>query len=155
MLSAGQKPRRDDEQEEERTIPAKVFIGNLSFRTSREELNVLVSAAGTVVDLYMPTDRATGKPRGFAFVEFASDAEAAEAIRQLNGKEIGGRALKVNLAEDRPREQRPGPPRDRTGGGPRPFAPAFEPGPSYFPVEGRFSKPKGSRRGARGKKRSL
>ncbi|MGV8041015.1 MAG: RNA recognition motif domain-containing protein [Thermoanaerobaculaceae bacterium] len=134
-------------------MPAKVFIGNLSFRTTREELNVLVSAAGTVVDLYMPTDRATGKPRGFAFVEFASEAEAAEAIRQLNGKEVGGRALKVNLAEDRPRE-RSGPPRERPAG-PRPFAPAFDPGPSFFQVEGRFSKPKGSRRGARGKKRSL
>lgn len=113
-----------------------------------------MSAAGTVVDLHLPTDRATGKLRGFAFVEFASEAEAAEAVRQLNGKEVGGRALKVNLADDRPRE-RTGPPRERSGGGARPFTPAFEPGPSFFPVEGRFSKPKGSRRGARGKKRSL
>jgi len=112
-----------------------------------------VSAAGTVVDLYLPTDRATGKPRGFAFVEFASEAEAAEAIRQLNGKEVGGRALKVNLAEDRPRE-RNGSGRTRSAGS-RPFVPAFDPGPSFFAVEGRFSKPKGSRRGARGKKRSL
>ncbi|HPW56180.1 MAG TPA: hypothetical protein PLP31_10655 [Thermoanaerobaculaceae bacterium] len=128
-------------------------MGNLSFRTTREELNALVSAAGTVVDLYLPTDRATGKPRGFAFVEFASEAEAAEAIRQLNGKEVGGRALKVNLAEDRPRE-RNGSGRTRSAGS-RPFVPAFDPGPSFFAVEGRFSKPKGSRRGARGKKRSL
>lgn len=129
-----------------RAISAKIFIGNLSFRTTREELNALVSAAGTVVDLYLPTDRATGKPRGFAFVEFASEAEAAEAIRQLNGKEVGGRTLKVNLAEDRPRER---------AASLRPLVPAFDPGPSFFAVEGRFSKPKGSRRGARGKKRSL
>ena len=111
----------------------------------------LVAAAGTVVDVYMPNDRATGKPRGFAFVEFASQAEAEEGVRQLNGREVGGRVLKVNLAEDRPRE--------RPAGG-RPFMPAGgdrgEPaGPSFFPVEGRFSRPKGSRRGARGKKRSL
>jgi len=136
-----------------RAIPAKVFIGNLSFRTSREELHALVSAAGTVVDLFMPTDRATGKPRGFAFVEMASEAEAAEVIRQLQGKEVGGRVLKANLADDRPRE-RTGPPRGRPAG-PGAFAPAFEPGPSYFQVEGRVSRPKGSRRGARGKKRSL
>lgn len=98
------------------------------------------------MDVYMPNDRTTGKPRGFAFVEFASEAEAAAAVSQLNGREVGGRALKVNLAEERPRE-RPGS---------RPFMPAGEPpGPSFFPVEGRFSRPKGSRRGARGKKRSL
>ena len=127
-------------------------MGNLSFRTTKEELQSLVAAAGTVVDVYMPNDRATGKPRGFAFVEFASQAEAEEGVRQLNGREVGGRVLKVNLAEDRPRE--------RPGGG-RPFMPAGggdrgEPaGPSFFPVEGRFSRPKGSRRGARGKKRSL
>ena len=130
-----------------RTIPAKVFVGNLSFRTTKEELTALVATVGTVVDVYMPNDRATGKPRGFAFVEFASEAEAKAAATQLNGKELGGRALKVNLAEDRPRER----PASRPS-----FMPAGEPlGPSFFPVEGRFSKPKGSRRGARGKKRSL
>jgi cold-inducible RNA-binding protein len=124
-------------------------VGNLSFRTTKEELTALVATVGTVVDVYMPNDRATGKPRGFAFVEFASDAEAKNAAAQLNGKELGGRALKVNVAEDRPRE-RPGASR---GG---PFMPAGEPpGPSFFPVEGRFSRPKGSRRGTRGKKRSL
>lgn len=105
-----------------------------------------MATVGTVVDVYMPNDRTTGKPRGFAFVEFASEAEAKEAANQLNGRDLGGRSLKVNIAEDRPRER----PASRT------FMPAGEPpGPSYFQVEGRQSRPKGSRRGARGKKRSL
>ncbi len=79
-------------------------------------------------------------------MEFASDGEAAEAVRRFNGQEIGGRALRVNLAEERP-QRRPGP---------RPFAaPEFAAGPSFFAVEGRISKPKGSRRGTRGRKRSL
>lgn len=94
----------------------------------------------------MPADRATGKPRGFAFVEFATEAEANEAIRQFNGRDIGGRTLKLNLAEERP-QRRPGP---------RPFGPPeAAAGPSFFAVEGRFSRPKGSRRGTRGRKRSL
>jgi RNA recognition motif-containing protein len=94
----------------------------------------------------MPTDRGTGKPRGFAFVEFATETEAAEAIRQFNGRDIGGRTLKLNAAEDRP-QRRPGP---RPFGPPEPIA-----GPSFFAVEGRMSRPKGSRRGTRGRKRSL
>ena len=107
----------------------------------------MLSTAGTVGDVYMPADRATGKPRGFAFVEFATEAEAAEAIRQFNGRDIGGRTLKLNLAEERP-QRRPG--------GPRPFGPPEAvAGPSFFAVEGRFSRPKGSRRGTRGRKRSL
>lgn len=106
----------------------------------------MLSTAGTVVDVYMPADRTTGKPRGFAFVEFATEAEANEAIRQFNGRDVGGRALKLNLAEERP-QRRPGP---------RPFGPPeAAAGPSFFAVEGRFSRPKGSRRGTRGRKRSL
>jgi hypothetical protein len=142
---SGQLPRRQDYRRR-RAIPAKVFVGNLSFRTTKEELNQILSAAGTVVDVYMPTDRVTGKPRGFAFVEFASEGEAAEAIRQFNGREVGGRALKLNLAEERP-QRRPAP---------RAFGPPeASSGPSFFAVEGRFSRPKGSRRGTRGHKRSL
>ena len=106
----------------------------------------MLSTAGTVVDVYMPADRATGKPRGFAFVEFASEAEANEAIRQFNGRDVGGRTLKLNLAEERP-QRRPGP---RQFGPPEAAA-----GPSFFAVEGRMSRPKGSRRGTRGRKRSL
>jgi len=77
---------------------------------------------------------------------------------------VGGRALRLNMADERPRERTGGPPRDRPGGPPRgdrpgpprSFGPpSFEPEPSFFPVEGRLSRPKGSRRGARGRKRSL
>lgn len=100
----------------------------------------------------MPTDRATGKPRGFAFVEYSSDAEAAEAIRKFNGRELDGRALKVNAADERPRE--------RSGPRQRQWAPPPDLGghpaePSFFAVEGRMSRPKGSRRGTRGRKRSV
>ncbi len=95
----------------------------------------------------MPADRVTGKPRGFAFVEFATEAEASEAIQRLNGREVGGRTLKVNSADARPASRPPGARRF----GPEPI-PA---GPSFFAVEGRVSRPKGSRRGTRGRKRSL
>jgi len=121
-------------------------VGNLSFQTTKEELSQLLSTVGVVVDTFMPVDRSTGKPRGFAFVEYGSEAEAAQAVGRLNGQEIGGRALKVNLAEERPRGR----------SGPRSFGlPAPESGPSFFQVEGRLSRPKGSRRGARRRKRSL
>jgi RNA recognition motif-containing protein len=167
------RKRKQRPEEKGTAISVKVFVGNLSFRTTKEELNGLLAAAGTVVDVFLPTDRATGKPRGFAFVEFGSEAEAAEAIRQFNGREVGGRAIRLNMADERPRERtgpprdrfgpppdRSGPPRDRSGpprsGPPRSFGPpSFEPEPSFFPVEGRVSRPKGSRRGARGRKRSL
>lgn len=127
-------------------------MGNLSFRTTKEELNALLVEAGTVVDIYLPADRATGKPRGFAFVEFSTDAEAAEAIRLFNGRELGGRTLKVNAADERPRE--------RSGPRSRPWTPMPDFGghsaePSFFAVEGRVSRPKGSRRGTRGRKRSV
>ena len=161
------RKRKQRPEEKGTAISVKVFVGNLSFRTTKEELNTLLAAAGTVVDVFLPTDRATGKPRGFAFVEFGSEAEAAEAIRQFNGREVGGRAIRLNMADERPRERtgpprgfgpppdRSGPPRDRPGP-PRSFGPpSFEPEPSFFPVEGRVSRPNGSRRGARGRKRSL
>jgi len=130
-------------------------VGNLSFRTTKEELTALLQGAGNIVDVFLPTDRATGKMRGFAFVEFGSEPEAAEAIRLYNGKELGGRALRMNMADEKPRE-RTGPPRERSGGPPRSFTPFDSaPEPTFFPVEGRFSRPKGSRRGVRGRKRSL
>jgi RNA recognition motif-containing protein len=125
-----------------------VFVGNLSFRTTKEELTEIAAAAGTAIDVYMPSDRATGKPRGFAFIEFASQAEAEAAVNQLNGREVGGRTLKANLAEDRPPRGPAGP---RSFGGP----PEAIAGPTFHAVEGRFSRPKGSRRGTRGRKRSL
>ncbi len=84
-------------------MSTKLYVGNLSFQTSSGDLEQLFVAAGTVESANVITDRDTGRSRGFGFVEMASDAEAQEAINQLNGKEVDGRALTVNLA--RPREE--------------------------------------------------
>ncbi|HVR39574.1 MAG TPA: RNA-binding protein [Thermoanaerobaculia bacterium] len=84
-------------------MASKVFVGNLNFKTTREEVEGLFTQVGKPRDVFLPTERGTGRPRGFAFVEFESDEEAQKAIEQFNGYELGGRALRVNLAEDRPR----------------------------------------------------
>jgi RNA recognition motif-containing protein len=83
----------------------KIFVGNLSFDTTENDLNDLFAAHGTVTETNLMMDRDTGKPRGFAFVTMSSAAEAEKAIAALNGKEVGGRALTVNVAK--PREERP------------------------------------------------
>lgn len=94
-------------------ISAKVFVGNLSYHTTAEELTQVLSEAGQVVDVYIPTDRVTGRPRGFAFATFSSEAEAGKAITLFNQREVGGRRLNVNQAEERPRR----PPGERGGYG--------------------------------------
>ena len=109
----------------------KVFIGNLSFDTTREQLEALLTPIGEISDLAMPTDRSTGRPRGFAFVTFASDELAAQAIQKLDGAELGGRNLRVNEAAER----------TAGGGG------AGRPGPP--------PRAKGTRRNIRGRKRSI
>jgi RNA recognition motif-containing protein len=96
-----------------------VFVGNLSFDVTREELIEAMSAAGRVLDAKVPVDRETGRPRGFAFVEFESEEVAQRSIQMLNGRELKGRALRVNPAEDRP---------PRAPGAP-PSRPSFRPGP--------------------------
>jgi RNA recognition motif-containing protein len=83
----------------------KIFVGNLSFDTTENDLNDLFAAHGTVTETNLMMDRDTGKPRGFAFVTMSSAEEAQKAIAALNGKNVGGRALTVNVA--RPREERP------------------------------------------------
>jgi RNA recognition motif-containing protein len=124
---------------------------------TRQELTDLLGEAGRVVDVRLPTDRETGKPRGFAFVEFAGDNEAADAIARFNNREVGGRRLKVNAAEDRPiRPQGFRPPGGPSGGGMS--IPEFAPFDEPFDPSGRNKRPfknKGSRRGMRGRKRSL
>ena len=82
---------------------SKVFVGNLDYNTRREEVQTLFAQAGEIRDVFLPTDRETGRPRGFAFVEFANEEDAAKAIEKFNGHQLGGRALRVNAAEDRPR----------------------------------------------------
>lgn len=81
---------------------AKIYVGNLPFTTTDAELRSLFSQHGTVDSVSLPADRETGRPRGFAFVEM-NQADAARAIQSLNGKDLGGRTLRVNEAEDKPR----------------------------------------------------
>src|SRR5271167_1331025 len=82
----------------------KLFVGNLSFDTTENDLQDAFAAHGTVTETNMMMDRATGRPRGFGFVTMSSADEAQKAIAALNGKELGGRALTVNIAK--PREER-------------------------------------------------
>lgn len=94
-------------------MATKLYVGNLSFRTTSEELKEAFSAAGTVESASVIEDRETGRSRGFAFVEMATPEEAAAAIEQFNGKDFGGRNLTVN--EAKPRADRGG--RGGYGGG--------------------------------------
>jgi len=84
----------------------KLYVGNLAFATSSQELQELFAQAGTVQSASVIEDRDTGRSRGFGFVEMSSKEEGEAAIAQLNGKEINGRALNVN--EAKPRESRGG-----------------------------------------------
>ncbi len=83
----------------------KLFVGNLSFNTTENDLQDAFAAHGTVVEANLMMDRMSGRPRGFGFVTMSSPEEAQNAIQALNGREIDGRALTVNVA--RPREERP------------------------------------------------
>ena len=87
-------------------MSTKLYVGNLAFQTTSQELQELFAQAGTVESASVVEDRDTGRSRGFAFVEMSTKEEAASAIEQFNGKEVGGRALKVN--EAKPRENRGG-----------------------------------------------
>jgi RNA recognition motif-containing protein len=84
----------------------KLYVGNLSFDTSSNDLQTLFAQAGTVESVSLIEDRETGRSRGFGFVEMQTKEEGAAAIQQFNGKEVGGRALNVN--EAKPRENRSG-----------------------------------------------
>jgi cold-inducible RNA-binding protein len=79
----------------------RLYVGNLSFNTSRETLEAAFKAVGEVTDVAMPTDRQTGQPRGFAFVTMGTDELAAKAIQQLHGSMLDGRPIKVNEAQER------------------------------------------------------
>lgn len=105
----------------------KLFVGNLSFKTTENDLQDAFAAHGTVLEANLMMDRATGRPRGFGFVTMSTPEEAQKAIEAMNGKPLDGRDLTVNIA--RPREERPaggggggggrGPRRDFGGGGGR------------------------------------
>ncbi len=114
-------------------VASKLFVGNLDFKTTRDELETLFSEIARPVDLFLPTERGTGRPRGFAFVAFETEDQARQAIARFNNYEFGGRPLRVNLAEDRPRP-----------------ASSFSGGGGHY-----GGKSKGSRRNLRARKRSL
>src|SRR5437867_5181975 len=96
-------------------MSTKLFVGNLSFNTTENDLQDAFAAHGTVLEANLMMDRATGRPRGFGFITMSTPEEAQKAIDSLNGKTIDGRALTVNIA--RPREERSG----GGGGGRREF----------------------------------
>ena len=87
----------------------KLFVGNLSFNTTENDLQDAFAAFGTVTEANLMMDRSTGRPRGFGFVTMSTPEEATKAVEGMNGKSLDGRALTVNIA--RPREER------ATGGG--------------------------------------
>lgn len=102
-------------------METKLYVGNLPYSATEEELQSMFAGAGTVKTVTVVRDRDTGRSRGFAFVEMETQADAQKAISMMNGKDMGGRALTVNMA--RPREERsggrPGGSRNRSGGGSR------------------------------------
>jgi RNA recognition motif-containing protein len=79
----------------------RLYVGNLSYETTEVDLKDAFATAGTVSEVKVVMDRDTGRPRGFAFVEMSSDAEAKNAIAELDGRELRGRTLKVNEAQER------------------------------------------------------
>ncbi len=83
-------------------MATKLYVGNLSYQTTDQQLHELFSEAGNVASAQVVTDRYTGEARGFGFVEMATEDEAQQAIAAINGRNVGGRALVVN--ESRPRE---------------------------------------------------
>jgi cold-inducible RNA-binding protein len=85
-----------------------LFVGNMNFQTTESDLRALFEPFGQITRIHIVNDRETGQPRGFAFVEMANDNEAAKAMIDLNGKEVAGRALRVNEAAPKP---------ERSGGG--------------------------------------
>ena len=85
---------------------SKLYVGNMSFKTTEDELRTAFGQFGSVTDVYVAMDKMTGRPRGFAFVTMGTAEEAKIAAEKLNGVDLGGRALTVN--EARPKEERPG-----------------------------------------------
>jgi len=123
---------------QEDIITSKVFVGNLSYSTTQAEVQTLFSEIGAVTEVFIPVDRATGQPRGFAFVQFADEGSVPLAISKFHGTELQGRRLEVNEATER-----------------APRGPSNNFGPDDKPAKFKANKPKGSRRGLRGRKRGF
>ena len=82
-------------------MAARLYVGNLPYSVSEQTLSELFGQAGSVVDVHLPTERDSGRMRGFGFVEMASDEDAQRAIQQFNGYRLDDRELRVNIAEER------------------------------------------------------
>ncbi|CAN5415951.1 hypothetical protein BH10CYA1_BH10CYA1_02010 [soil metagenome] len=82
----------------------KLFVGNLSFKTTQQGLQDLFAEYGEVVSVAIPQDRDTGRQRGFAFVEMANQADAEAAIKALNGRDLDGRQIAVNVSTPKPKD---------------------------------------------------
>jgi RNA recognition motif-containing protein len=95
----------------------KLYVGNLPFSMTEEELRELFEQHGSTVSVRVITDRETGRSRGFGFVEFEDESSAEKALQALDGRDMGGRALRVNEAQDRDRDRRGGGGRGGGGGG--------------------------------------
>jgi len=121
-------------------METKIYVGNLSFSTTEDELRELFSQAGTVATVSLIKDRDSGQSKGFAFIEMGNQADAEKAIQMFNGKPFSNRELKVNLA--RPREERGFGGQNRGGYG------AGRPGGGYG-----TGRPKGKSRGGPGGQR--
>ncbi len=93
----------------------KIYVGNMNYNTSEDTLRQLFAQYGEVVSVNVITDRYTGRAKGFGFVEMASEDAARAAMTALNGREVDGRQLKVNEANDKPRDS------NRSGGGAKPL----------------------------------
>jgi cold-inducible RNA-binding protein len=106
-------------------VPVRLFVGNLPYDATESELREHFSSAGQLSFIHLPLDRESGKPRGFAFVEFKEKAEADEAVRRFNNQPFKGRPLTIN--EARARDERP-----RTGA-PAPRPSMFRPDPMAIP----------------------
>ena len=112
---------------DEGAVSVRLFIGNLPYTATEAELREHLSSVGAPTQVVLPTDRETGRPRGFAFVDYADRGVAEEAIRRFNQQPFKGRPLAVS--EARPREERPSGPRPGGFAGPRPGAPGGFSGP--------------------------
>jgi RNA recognition motif-containing protein len=100
-------------------MSTKLFVGNLSFNTTENDLQDAFAAHGTVIEANLMMDRMTGRARGFGFVTMSTPEEAQKAIEAMNGRDVDGRALTVNVA--RPREERPAGGGGGGGGGRREY----------------------------------
>jgi cold-inducible RNA-binding protein len=127
----------------------KLFVGNLSFETTDDDLKEAFSKAGACEMAAVIKDRLTGRSRGFGFVEMGSDEDAQRAVAELNGKDVRGRNISVSEARERTESRGPRPMGGSGGGGSSRF------GDNRPPAGPRFRKDGGSRRGVRARKRSL